>query len=391
MIADPVHADFDEFYCLEAIEDKVTRGERLTLEDGISLYRVHDLPRLAALADQVRWRLHPDPIVTYVIGLNINYTNVCWVTCSFCAFYRPPNSDEGYVLPKEEIFRKIEELLEVEGTEVLMQGGLNPKLRISYFEDLFGEIKQRYPQITLHSLSATEIIYIAHVSHLDLEECVRRLRDAGLDSLPGAGAEILVDRVRSQISFRKDTTEEWFEVHEVCHRLGMNTTSTMMYGSVESLEDRVLHMVRVREAQDRALSLGEGAGRTTAFIPWSFQPEGTELASDRRLWSGSKATGYDYLRTVAISRLMIDNIPNIQASWVTQGPRIAQVSLHYGVNDYGSTMMEENVVSAAGTSFRFGLEEMLRSIREAGFEPRRRNTRYELLPDPTVLGQAVRT
>lgn len=366
---------------LEDIAEKVWRGERLTFEDGRRLLRHPRLPELGALADWVRWQKHPEPIVTYNIGRNINYTNVCWVRCDFCAFYAPPGSQEGYVQPKEEIFRRIEELIAVGGTrprscEVLLQGGLNPKLRIEYFEDLFAAIKARYPAVHLHALSATEILYIAHLSRLSLEETLQRLHRAGLDSIPGAGAEILVDEVRRRIAFRKDTTEEWLQVHRTAHRLGINTTATMMYGSLETLEHRLEHLLRVREVQDEALERlrrGEPGGRFTAFICWSFQPEGTALARVER------ATGFDYLRTVAVARLMLDNIENLQASYVTQGPKVAQVALRYGLNDFGSTMMEENVISAGSRSFILPPEEIQRLIRQAGFIPKRRNTFYEIL------------
>ncbi len=260
-----------------------------------------------------------------------------------------------------------------------MQGGLNPKLRIDYFEDLFAAITERYSQAYLHALSATEIIYIAHISRLTIEETLVRLRKAGLKSVPGAGAEILSNAVRDQIAYRKDTTEEWLDVHRCAHRLGMNTTATMMYGSVETLEQRIEHLQLIRDVQDAALQdidAGRGGGRFTAFITWSFQPDGTELASKVSM---QKATGMEYLRMVAISRLFLDNIENLQASYVTQGAKIAQVALKYGLNDFGSSMMEENVVSAAGTFHLMPLSEIRRVIADAGYEPRRRNTRYELI------------
>ena len=360
-------------YVIADIAEKVLAGQRLSVEDGTRLFRHPDLPELGMLAGWVRRKKRPDRIVTYVVGRNINYTNVCWVRCKFCAFYRPPGSSEGYVLSKEDIFAKIRELVEVGGPapgacEVLMQGGLNPRLKLEYYEDLLRAIKQRFP-VHLHSLSATEIVYIAHISRLSLEECIQRLRDSGLDSIPGAGAEILSDEVRDTIGFRKDTVSEWLEVHRTAHRLGMSTTATMMYGHVETIEQRLEHLERVRDLQDQTRGF-------SAFIPWSFQPSGTELARD---WNGRKATGFDYLRTTAVARLFLDNIDNVQASWVTQGPKIAQIGLHYGVNDFGSTMMEENVVSAAGTSFCMPISEIVRLIRDVGCEPVRRNTRYELL------------
>ncbi len=349
---------------LPEIEEKVTSGERLNREEGLFLFRHHHLPEIGALADAVRRRKHGDRQITYVIGRNINYTNVCWVRCKFCAFYRPPGSPEGYVLTDDEIFQKVSELMDIGGTEVLMQGGLNPKLSLEYFEDLFRNIKKRFP-VHLHALSPAEIRYIAHLERMDLEGCLKRLRAAGLDSIPGGGAEILVDPVRDQIALLKGTSEDWLEVMRVAHRLGMRSTATMMYGSVDTVEDRVDHLLRIRDLQDET-------GGFLAFIPWNCQPEGTEMTTPR-------TSGYDYLRTVAVSRLLLDNIDNFQASWVTQGSKIAQVALRFGLNDFGSVMMEENVVSAAGTTFRMDMPEMLRLIRDAGFQPAKRNTMYCLL------------
>ncbi|MBI4552300.1 MAG: dehypoxanthine futalosine cyclase [Candidatus Latescibacteria bacterium] len=356
------------------IAEKVYAGERLTYEDGLRLFHHHNVTELGLLADSVRWTKHPEPVVTYNVGRNINYTNVCWVRCTFCAFYRPPGHAEGYTLSDEEIFRKIDDLVtaggaEPESCEILMQGGLNPKLRIEYYERLFSTVKARYPAVYIHSLSVAEIVYIAHISRLSVEETLVRLRNAGLSSLPGAGAEILDDEVRRVIAYRKETTDEWLDVHRTAHCIGMKSTATMMFGSVETVEHRLRHLLRVRDVQDDARA--RDGGYFTAFIAWSFQPEGTELEGTR------KATGYDYLRTVAVARLMLDNIENIQASYVTQGPKIAQIALRYGINDFGSTMMEENVISAGGTSFVMPVQEIERLIRDAGFEPRRRNTRYE--------------
>lgn len=346
------------------IVEKVIAGQRLSFEDGMRLYRSHNILELATLADFVRQKKYPNNIVTFIISRNINYTNVCWVRCKFCAFYRPPGDEEGYVLSNETIFKKIDELLDLGGYELLMQGGLNPKLKIEYYEELFSSIKSRY-KVHLHSLSPAEIIYIAKRSKLSLEETIKRLRAAGLDTIPGGGAEILVDEVREEIAPYKDTAEEWLEVMRTAHKLKMRTTATMMYGSVEKLEHRVEHLIKIRNLQDET-------GGFTAFIPWNFQPDGTELG-------GKKATGYDYLKTVAISRLMLDNVDNIQASWVTQGPKIAQISLKYGANDFGSTMIEENVVSAAGTKFLMSIQDIRRQIQEAGYEPKIRNTYYQII------------
>ena len=357
------------------IAEKVYNGERLSFEDGVRLMRHHNLPELGALAHFVREKLHPDPLVTYVVGRNINYTNICWVKCDFCAFYRLPGDDEGYVHPIEKIFEKIDEMVAMGGIEILMQGGLNPKLKIDYYEELFSAIKENYPQVILHALSPTEIIYIAHISKLSFEETLRRLKAAGLDSIPGGGAEMLIDEVRDFIAPLKDKADEWLEVMRVAHRLDIPSTVTMMYGTTETMKQRVEHFMKVRDLQDET-------GGLTAFIPWSFQPNGTPLG-DKLQENGDwqVSTGYDYLRTVAVARIILDNVPSIQASWVTQGTKIAQISLKFGVNDFGSTMMEENVVSAAGTRFEVQIQEIERCIHKAGYKPRRRNTRYELLPD----------
>ena len=370
---------------IQDIAEKISTGERLSADDARRLFAHPNVAELGMLANAVRMRKHPESVVTYNVGRNINYTNVCWVKCDFCAFYRAPGSDEGYTLPHEEIFAKIDELVgfggdEPKSNEILMQGGLNPKLRLPYYEDLFSEIRQRFPSVQQHCLSATEIIYIAHLSKLSLDETIRRLRDAGLDSIPGAGAEILNDDVRDIIGFRKDRTQEWLDVHRIAHGLGMRTTATMMYGHVETIEHRIEHLQHIRDLQD------ENCG-FTAFITWNFQPDATDLGADPERWNGVKATGFDYLRTIAVSRLFLDNIDHFQASWVTQGPKIAQVSLQYGVDDFGSTMLEENVVSAAGTSYtnEVDLPNMLRLIRDAGYQPQRRDTRYEsVATDPRL-------
>jgi cyclic dehypoxanthinyl futalosine synthase len=364
---------------IDDIAEKIYAEQRISFDDASRLFQHPNLTEIGLLADVVRQRKWPKDRVTYNIGRNINYTNVCWVKCDFCAFYRPPGSTEGYVLPREQIFEKIDEMVAVGGdapkaNEILMQGGLNPKLRIEYYEELFSAIRDRYPQVHQHCLSATEIIYIAHISRLSLDACIRRLREAGLDSIPGAGAEILSDEVRDIIGFRKDRVDQWLSVHRIAHGLGMRTSATMMYGHVETVEQRIAHLQYLRDLQDEA-------GGFTAFIAWNFQPDYTDLGGDANRWDGRKATGYDYLRTIAISRLFLDNIPSFQASWVTQGAKIAQVSLKYGVNDFGSTMMEENVVSAAGTSHTdaMTLPTMKRLIADAGYEAVRRNTRYDLV------------
>lgn len=353
---------------IEDIADKVHAGERLTWDDGRRLFHHHNLPELAVLADHARRRLNPDDVVTYVVGRNVNYTNVCWVRCKFCAFYRVPGHEEGYTLSKDQIFDKIQQMVDLGGIEILMQGGLNPKLKIEWYEDLLSSIKQRFGAygVINHAFSPAELIYIQKISKLSMEETLTRLKAAGLDSIPGGGAEILTDRVRQYIAPYKDSADEWLDCMRVAHRVGLRSTCTMMYGSVDTWEDRLQHLIRTRELQDET-------GGFTAFIPWSFQPDGTELA-------GERASAFDYLRTVAVSRLMLDNIPHMQASWVTQGPKVAQVALGYGLDDFGSTMMEENVVSAANCAFTMPIEEMERLIREAGYTPLRRTTQYQRLP-----------
>ena len=353
---------------IDDIADKVYAGERITAADALRLFQHPNLTDLAELADLVRWRKHPEPIVTYIVGRNINYTNVCWVRCRFCNFYRVPGHEDSYVLPREVIFQKIQEMVDVGGIEILMQGGLNPKLPITWYEDLFRAIMEKFPNVILHALSPAEVIYIKNRSKLTMEETLTRLKAAGLHSLPGGGAEILTDRVREWIAPYKDTAEEWLDCMRVANKVGLRTSATMMYGSVDTLEDRVEHLQKLRDLQDESLENSPAA--FTAFIAWNYQPDGTELG-------GTRASAFDYMRTIAVSRIFLDNFPNIQASWVTQGPKVGQLSLRYGVNDFGSTMMEENVVSTAGCVFTVPIEEIERLITDAGYIPRRRNTRYE--------------
>ena len=348
---------------LDAVADKVWAGERLSFEDGLRLFESNDLTFLAALANLVRQRKHPNRVVTYNIGRNINYTNVCWVRCKFCAFYRIPGHEEGYVLPTETILQKVKELVDLGGREVLIQGGLNPKLKIEYYEELFRTIRAQY-DVDIHGLSSAEINYVAHMSKLTLEETLQRLRAAGLNTIPGAG-EMLVDEVREKIAPLKEVTAKWIDLMRTAHRLGIRSSATMVFGWGESYEQRLEHMLRVRELQDET-------GGFTAWISWSFQPDGTELG-------GQRASTLEYLKNTAVSRLMLDNIDNLQASWVTQGPKIAQIALGYGLNDFGSTMMEENVVSPTGVNFLMPIAEIERLIREAGYEPRVRDTLYRLL------------
>lgn len=351
---------------LTDIAEKVWAGERLSFEDGLRLFETEDLLLLSSLADLVRQRKHPNQIVTFNIGRNINYTNVCWVRCKFCAFYRVPGHNEGYVLTEEDVLQKCKELVELGGREILIQGGLNPKLKLDYFENLFRTIKATYPTIDIHGLSSAELNYVAHISKVPLEETLHRLRAAGMNTIPGAG-EMLVDEVREQIAPLKEKTAKWVELMRTAHRVGMRSSATMVYGWGETYAQRLEHMLRVRELQDET-------GGFTAWISWSFQPDGTELG-------GKKASGWDYLKNTAVSRLMLDNVDNLQASWVTQGPKLAQIALKYGLNDFGSTMMEENVVSPTGTTYvmQMQIEEIRRLIREAGYEPKVRDTLYNIL------------
>ena len=329
-----------------------------------------DLLALGKSADDIRRRLHPDGVVTFVVDRNVNYTNICESHCSFCAFYRSKEAPDAYILTHEQIYEKIAELVEQGGTQLLMQGGLNPDLKIDFFEELFREIKTRFPTIQNHSLSPAEVICIATHSALTLDETLLRLKNAGLDSIPGGGAEILVDEVRSSISPRKIGWQQWGEVMLKAAGLGMPTTATMMFGSCEKPEDIVEHLFRVREMQDQG-------GSFTAFIPWTYQPGNTELG-------GATATGVDYLKVLALSRIVLDNIPNIQASWVTQGAKMASAALFFGANDLGGTMLEENVVAAAGCSFCMSQQEMVTLIRGAGFRAAQRTTTYSIVREFTV-------
>lgn len=358
---------------IDHILDKALQGQRLNLEDTIALFESNEIEKMGHTANVLMQRKHPDPITTFVIGRNVNYTNICDVYCRFCAFYRRPGSDEGYVLPDEVIFQKIQETIDVGGTEILMQGGTNPNLPFSYYTNLLKEIKKRFPDITMHSFSPAEIVKMQVVSDgLSLEEVVRQIHEAGLDSLPGGGAEILDDRTRRKISRLKGSWRDWMDVMQTAHRIGMNTTATMVIGLGESMEERALHLMRVREAQDECIQNGYQSEGFLAFIPWTFQPDNTNLKLDRQ-------TPEEYLKTVAISRIVLDNIKNLQSSWVTMGPEVGKLSLEYGCNDFGSTMIEENVVSSAGATYKVNIESILSIIREAGKIPAQRNTRYDIL------------
>jgi len=360
----------------DPIAAKVTAGERLTAPEALELYRHAPTRLLGRLADAVRERKHPDRVVTYIIDRNVNYTNVCVAKCTFCAFYRPVGSPEGYVLGFEELFRKIDETIAVGGVQLLLQGGHNPDLPLSWYEDLFRAIKERYPSFKLHALSPPEVIHLSRLSQLPVPAIINRLMAAGLDSIPGGGAEILVDRVRKALHCHgKASADEWLDVMRHAHRAGLRTTATMMYGTVETDEERLEHLLRLRAVQDET-------GGFTAFITWSYQPEHTELG-------GTEATGIDYLRTLALARIVLDNFDNLQASWVTQGGKVGQLSLAYGANDMGSVMIEENVVRAAGASYCMDEVEIVRNIEDAGFVAKRRNMHYERLGDPMFREREV--
>ena len=347
--------------------EKALGGERLSDEDAVVLLRSRDLVAVGRVADEVRNRLNDPARVTFIVDRNLNYTNICVTDCDFCAFYRRPGDRrEGYLLPKPVVFKKIEETLVLGGTGVLMQGGHHPDLGIDYYEDLFRSIKARYP-IHLHALSPSEVQHIARRSKLTIAETLSRLRDAGLDSLPGGGAEILVDRVRKVIAPKKTRTEEWLDVMRQAHRLGMSTTATMMYGHVETLEERVEHFRRIRELQDET-------GGFRAFFSWTFQDDGNRLVS--LVPVEARPTSFDYLLTQAVSRIYLDNMPHIGSSWVTQGKKIGQVALGFGADDLGSVMIEENVVSAAGTTHRTSAEELVHLIRSLGKTAVQRDTLY---------------
>jgi len=351
-----------------AVLECAAAGERLSPREARLLFDEASLIDLGMAADAVRRRLHPEPIVTYIVDRNINYTNVCVTKCSFCAFYRlPGDTVEGYLHPREVLYGKIDETLALGGTGILLQGGHHPTLPLEWYEDLLSSFRDRYPTLHIHAFSPPEIQHIVHVSKRPLEEVLERLKRAGLDSIPGGGAEILVDSVRDRIAPLKIGTEPWLAVMDCAHRLGIPSTITMMFGHVESLDDRVEHLVRVRDQQDRT-------GGFTAFIAWTYKPGHTEMG-------GRETTSADYLRTQAIARLFIDNILNIQSSWVTQGTEIGQIALRYGANDMGSVMIEENVVRSAGNTFCTTQEELERLITEAGYHPRRRDTLYRLV-DP---------
>lgn len=357
------------------ILDKAVAGERLTPEEGLELLRYGDLVSLGQAADAVTRRLHPEDYRTYNIDRNINYTNVCSAVCDFCAFYRRPKAPEGYVLDRAVLLEKIQETVDLGGDQILMQGGMHPELKLEWYEELLRDIKHRFPQVNVHGFSPPEIFAFTKVNKLSLRTVLARLQAAGLGSLPGGGAEILVDRVRKEITRGKVLTDDWLDVCRVWHELGGRGSATMMFGHVETLAERIEHLERLRQLQDET-------GGFTAFICWTFQPEHTDLAHL------PKAGAFEYLKTQAVSRLYLDNFANIQSSWVTQGLKVGQIALLYGANDMGSLMIEENVVASAGTVHYLSLEQIREAIRELGYQPRQRDVFYELIDNGAVAGPA---
>ncbi len=348
------------------ILEKAVNGGRLSFDEGVALFDCADLMALGRAADAICRRLHPEPYRTYNIDRNVNYTNICAAVCDFCAFYRKGTDPDAYVLPREVLYQKIEETVALGGDQILMQGGLHPNFKLEWYEELLRNLKSRFPHVNLHAFSPPELWHFHKINKMPLREVLSRLKAAGMGSLPGGGGEILVDRVRKAMTVNKCLTDEWLEVHRVWHELGGRSTCTMMFGHIEKLAERIETLLRLRELQDET-------GGFTAFICWTFQPEQTAMADV------PPSGAYEYLKTQAIARLFLDNIPNIQSSWVTQGPKIGQLALFFGANDMGSLMIEENVVASAGTVYHLSLEQIKNAIREAGYTPRQRNVFYEVL------------
>lgn len=359
----------------QRIIDKAVAGERISYEEGCELMKCRDLTALGKAADEISRRMHPESYRTYNIDRNINYTNVCTAVCDFCAFYRTPKSDEGYVLSREELLSKVAETVELGGNQILLQGGLHPQFKLDWYEEMLSDIKSKFPMINIHGFSPPEIYHFTKVNRLPLETVLQRLKAAGMGSLPGGGAEILVDRVRKEITRGKVLTDDWLNVMRVWHQLGGTSSATMMFGHVETLEERVEHLERLRTLQDETHGF-------KAYICWTFQPDHTDMSHV------PPAGSFEYLRTQAISRLYLDNIPNIQSSWVTQGLKIGQLALLYGANDMGSLMIEENVVAEAGTVHYLTLDQIRAAISELGFEPRQRDVFYQLV-DPALEQRAI--
>ena len=370
---------------IKHILEKSVAGERLTPEDGLALLQSHDLIAIGKAADTVTKRLHPEPYRTYNIDRNINYTNACAAVCDFCAFYRPIGHEEVYVLTQEALHQKVQETVDLGGDQILMQGGLHPKLPLEWYEEMLSGLKSAFPQVNIHGFSPPELYHFHKLSKLPLETVLQRLKDAGLGSVPGGGGEILVDRVRKLITRGKVLTDGWLEVNRVWHQIGGKSTCTMMFGHVETLEERIEHLDRLRSLQDET-------GGFTAFICWTHQPPHEAPWYDNRkdgvdMSKMPEAGAFEYLKTQAIGRLYLDNIPNIQSSWVTQGEKIGQIALSFGANDMGSLMIEENVVSQAGTVYHLSVETLRKCIREAGYIPRQRNVFYDYIDESDESGQ----
>ena len=349
---------------------KAVDGERLTFDEGVELMASRDLLKLGKAAHAVAMRLHPEPYRTYNIDRNINYTNVCAAVCDFCAFYRKSGDADAYVMPREELYAKIEETIALGGDQILLQGGMHPSLKLDWYEAMLSDLRAKFPTVNLHAFSPPEIAHFARINKMSLVEVLTRLKAAGMGSLPGGGGEILVDRVRKLLTKGKALTDDWLDASRVWHQLGGRSTATMMFGHIETEAERVEHLDRLRSLQDET-------GGFTAFICWTMQP-GHKMAD------APAAGSFEYLRTQAVARLYLDNIPNIQSSWVTQGAKIGQIALFYGANDMGSLMIEENVVASAGTVHHLTLEQIRGSIREAGWEPRQRNVYYQLIDPPAA-------
>ena len=370
---------------IKHILDKTVAGERLTSEDGLALLQSHDLIAIGKAADAVTRRLHPEPYRTYNIDRNINYSNACAAVCDFCAFYRPVGHEEVYVLTQDALHQKVQETVDLGGDQILMQGGLHPKLPLEWYEEMLSGLKSAFPQVNIHGFSPPELHHFHKLSKLPLETVLQRLKDAGLGSVPGGGGEILVDRVRKLITRGKVLTDGWLEVNRVWHQIGGKSTCTMMFGHVETLEERIEHLDRLRSLQDET-------GGFTAFICWTHQPPHEAPWYDNRkdgvdMSKLSEVGAFEYLKTQAIGRLYLDNIPNIQSSWVTQGEKIGQIALSFGANDMGSLMIEENVVSQAGTVHHLSVETLRKCICEAGYIPRQRNVFYDYIDETDESGQ----
>lgn len=360
---------------IDSILQRAVQGERISAADALTLLESNDLSAIGGAADQVSRRLHPETYRTYNVDRNINYTNICTAVCDFCAFYRGPKSDEGYVLPRPVLLEKVKETVELGGNQILLQGGLHPKFTLDWYEEMLGDIKREFPQINIHGFSPPELHHFTKVNKLPLKTVLERLKVAGLGSIPGGGAEILVDRVRSEITRGKVMTDDWLNVMRVWHEMGGRSSATMMFGHVETLAERIEHLQRVRDLQDET-------GGFTSFICWTFQPDHTELSHIR------PAGAFEYLKTQAVSRLFLDNVRNIQSSWVTQGLKIGQLALTFGANDMGSLMIEENVVAEAGTVHFLTLDQIREAIEELGYEARQRDFFYKLV-DPAMEQLAI--